>query len=436
MANDELAAGTVLGNYRVERLLGRGGMGQVYAATHVPLDKRVALKVLTRQFASEPSVVQRFVREGRAAARVRHDHVIEVFDVGMIDDVPFLAMELLEGEPLSQHFARGPVPADELASLMLPILDAVGTAHEMGIVHRDLKPDNIFLRRDARGLVQPVVLDFGISKLAEEASLHLTDTRAMMGTPYYMSPEQARGAKHVTGATDQYALAVLMYEGATGRRPFEGESLLELVHKITTGTFARPETVNRAVPVALADVIVRGMSLDVSARYPTLWAMGLALMPLASAREQETWRGVFARRTGGLATTVPARADVVAGAATTTMGGAAGAIEGRRRSARALPLAIGGGIAVAALAVGLFAGMRVRPGDAGSSGAAGPSPSVSDARGPSVASAASAVDAAAAAPVTATPTTAGGPDGGADRDPKKRQTNKLHGLRHLSPNDF
>jgi eukaryotic-like serine/threonine-protein kinase len=320
-------------------------MGQVYAATHLLLQKRVALKVLSRQLVGEPVLVQRFLREGRAAARVRHDHIIEVFDVGVAGDVPYLAMELLEGESFAQRYARGPIGAEALAALMLPVLAAVATAHEAGIIHRDLKPDNVFLRRDARGQPQPIVLDFGLSKIAEEAQVGLTDTNAMMGTPFYMSPEQVRGAKNVTTATDQYALGVMMYEGAVGRRPFEGTSLLAMFKKITSGVYEAPRAANPEIPDGLAKVITRAMSFATDARYPDLWAMGRELLPFASPREQETWSAAFMRQKPG-AFRMPVEDEKARGA---------------RPRSRLLVIAIVGAALAIGVAGGLFAAMRTHP---------------------------------------------------------------------------
>jgi serine/threonine-protein kinase len=295
VATDELAAGTILGNYRIDRLVGAGAMGQVYAASHVHLARPVALKVLAGELAAYPVLVQRFLREGRAAARVRHPHIIEIFDVGVANERPYLAMELLEGETLAWLFERGALPAADLAAVMLPVVAALATAHDAGVVHRDLKPDNVFLSRDAATRVRPVVLDFGLSKLADEAHLKLTETNALMGTPYYMSPEQAFDAKTVSAATDQYALGVMLYEGAVGRKPFEGNNLLEVFRKITAGAYKAPRAANAAVPDGLAKIIARAMSRTADARYPNLWELGSELIWLADPRDQQAWQPVFFR---------------------------------------------------------------------------------------------------------------------------------------------
>jgi serine/threonine-protein kinase len=240
-------------------------------------------------------LVQRFLREGRAAARVRHPHIIEIFDVGVANERPYLAMELLEGETLAWLFERGALPAADLAAVMLPVVAALATAHDAGVVHRDLKPDNVFLSRDAATRVRPVVLDFGLSKLADEAHLKLTETNALMGTPYYMSPEQAFDAKTVSAATDQYALGVMLYEGAVGRKPFEGNNLLEVFRKITAGAYKAPRAANAAVPDGLAKIIARAMSRTADARYPNLWELGSELIWLADPRDQQAWQPVFFR---------------------------------------------------------------------------------------------------------------------------------------------
>lgn len=303
MTTDHLPNGTQIGSYSIEGLLGSGDMGHVYVARHLVGDKRVALKVLARHLVSKASIAQRFLREGRAAARIRHENVVEILEVGSSGDVPFIAMQLLEGESLARRFARGPLPIDELISLMLPVIAAVATAHETGVIHRDLKPHDIFLRRNAQGRIQPTVLNFGMSKLIGEASLPPLDMRAsgsnlQLELPFYLAPEQIYGGRNVRGATDQYSLGVILYEGATGKRPFEAQSLVELVDKITNGKFEPADLANRGVSKALSLVIARSMALQVTNRYTSLWAMGSALLLVGSAADRETWQQVFRRSTG------------------------------------------------------------------------------------------------------------------------------------------
>jgi len=298
--SEMLKEGSVFGDYRIEGLIDHSASAQVYAARHIQKDTRVALKIPSRNLVSRPALAQRFLHEGRAAARVRHSNVIEIFDVGTADKIPYVAMQLLVGESLVQRFARGPVPVEELLTIMLPILAAVATAHEQGVIHRDLGPQDIFLHRTPQGEIHPVVLNFGMSKLIGEASLPPPEFRSSDGIkielPFYLAPEQVHGGRDVRGATDQYSLAVILYEGATGRRPFEGTSLVDLVDKIVTGKYQPAIAVYPAVPTQLSRVIARAMSMGVNERYTSLWAMGMALLPLASARDRERWHEVFARK--------------------------------------------------------------------------------------------------------------------------------------------
>ena len=298
--SERLQEGSVFGAYLIRGLLDHSATAQVYAAKHLQNDNRVALKIPARNLVTRPALAQRFLHEGRAAARVRHSNVIEIFDVGTVGNVPYVAMQLLEGESLVQRLCRGPVPTEELLSIMLPIIAAVATAHEQGVIHRDLSPEDIFLHRDIGGDIRPVVLNFGMSKLLGEASLPPAEARSSDGIkielPFYLAPEQIHGGRDVRGATDQYSLAVVLYEGATGRRPFEGSSLVELVDKIIAGVHQPASTVNPAVPSQLSRVIARAMSMGVNERYTTLWAMGMALLPLAATRDRDRWQQIFARR--------------------------------------------------------------------------------------------------------------------------------------------
>jgi serine/threonine-protein kinase len=298
--NERLQEGSVFGHYLIQGLLDHSAAAQVYAAKHLKNDNRVALKIPARNLVSRPALAQRFLHEGRAAARVRHSNVIEIFDVGTVGNIPYVAMQLLEGESLVQRLARGPVPTEELMAIMLPIIAAVATAHEQGVIHRDLSPEDIFLHRNHPGDIHPVVLNFGMSKLLGEASLPPAEARSSDGIkvelPFYLAPEQIHGGRDVRGATDQYSLAVVLYEGATGRRPFESSSLIELVDKIIAGAHQPASTVNPAVPTQLSRVIARAMTMGVNERYTTLWAMGMALLPLAGTRDRDRWQPIFARR--------------------------------------------------------------------------------------------------------------------------------------------
>lgn len=228
-----LAVGALLdGKYRIERVLGRGGMGAVYLAENVVVGRKVAVKLLHHDLLDDPQTLVRFRLEARAAAAVGHPGIVDVFDLGSADDgSEYIVMEALEGETLGARIERrGRLPAEELLPIMCSVLDALAAAHDKGIVHRDLKPENVFL------VSAPVpgtrILDFGISKFRDTEELRLTSTGAAMGTPLYMSPEQARGAREVGPATDLYAIGGILYKGLTGEPPIFGSSYSEVLSKL------------------------------------------------------------------------------------------------------------------------------------------------------------------------------------------------------------
>ena len=293
-AEATLAPDTRFGRYRVVRCIGVGGMGAVYEAIHDDLEKRVALKTLHPSMAREPEARARFLREGRAASRIRHPNVVEVFDVGQHDDTLFLVMEHLVGEDLAALLVReGPLPVERLVDLVLPVIAAVATAHEEGVVHRDLKPENIFLAQTRNGAVQPKVLDFGISKVSGvPTAQRITGASSMIGTPLYMSPEQAQG-RAIDGRSDQYALGVILYEGATGRVPYDAPELYPLLHAIVQGQHAAPRSLRADLPADFEAVIERAMARDADRRFDSLHGLGHALLPFASRTNRGLWRDVF-----------------------------------------------------------------------------------------------------------------------------------------------
>jgi eukaryotic-like serine/threonine-protein kinase len=282
-AAENLPPGACIGRYSIRRLLGEGGMGAVYEAVHVDLKKRVAVKTLHRRIASSPDARTRFLREGQAASRIRHEHVVDVYDVGVERDVPYLVMEYLEGENLAEHLAReGKLSVEQAADVMIPVLAALALAHDLSVIHRDLKPENVFLCRSS-GRPRPKVLDFGISKVVDEAAGHaLTGTAALLGTPYYMSPEQAQNAKQIDARSDQYSLGVILYECVTGRRPFAEETLYKLLQKIVAGEVERPRSVNPELAEDFEALILRAMSRDAADRFESVRAMARELLPFAS----------------------------------------------------------------------------------------------------------------------------------------------------------
>jgi serine/threonine-protein kinase len=235
-ADVDLASGTMVGEYRVEGKLGEGGFGAVYRAVHPLIGKTAAIKVLSRQWSSNPQMVSRFIAEARAVNQIRHKNIIDIFAFGALPDGrQYYVMELLDGQPFDAFLkARGRLAPEVALPILRSVARALDAAHAQGIVHRDLKPENVFLVFDDDGTVQPKLLDFGIAKLLGESSGgHKTRTGAPLGTPNYMSPEQCHG-KAVDKRTDVYSLGVMTHEVLTGRLPFDGESLMDILVKHMT----------------------------------------------------------------------------------------------------------------------------------------------------------------------------------------------------------
>jgi serine/threonine-protein kinase len=238
MAETRSQPGRVLaGRYRLEEHLGEGGMGAIWRAEHLVLAAPVAVKIIDRDVTEDEQAVARFMREAQAAATLRSPHVVQILDYGVDNGTPFIAMELLEGENLAQRIKRaGRLGAEETARIVTHIARAVGRAHEAGIIHRDLKPENVFLVHNEDEEIAKV-LDFGVAKV-ESTTLGMgsegarTRTGSLLGTPYYMSPEQAQGNKDVDHRSDLWSLAVIAFECLTGRRPFYSDGLGDLVIQI------------------------------------------------------------------------------------------------------------------------------------------------------------------------------------------------------------
>ncbi len=263
---------TVGGRYRLGERIGRGGMGEVFAAHDLRLDREVALKLLRMDLAEQDGMRERVVAEARLAARLTHPHVVGVLDTGEQDGRPFVVMERLSGRTLGDELAAGPMPAERVRDVGLQVLRALAAAHELGIVHRDVKPGNVL---DA-GVGTWKVADFGIAKWVH-ADETLTGTGELMGSPSYLAPERIEG-EQAGPASDLYAVGVLLYESLCGRKPFEGDDPFALATAIREGAYEPPTAVVPDADRDIVRVIERAMRLDPADRYESAQAMASALL--------------------------------------------------------------------------------------------------------------------------------------------------------------
>ncbi|HMR05495.1 MAG TPA: serine/threonine-protein kinase [Polyangiaceae bacterium] len=339
MTDDEgeinaLLGQTVAGKYRVESVLGRGGMGAVYAATHLGINKRVALKFLDREAARDEDSVARFQREAEAASAVESAHIVQIFDSGTHDRQPYLVMELLSGEDLRTRLKRDKqLSIPDAVHVIAQVLRALARAHAAGIVHRDLKPDNVFLcRRDDDPMFVKIV-DFGISKVARHKATNNTLTRrgTVLGTAFYMSPEQAQAFPDIDGRSDLFSLGAILFEALAGTPPHTGDAYEAILINICTKDAPNVQSLAPEVPDALARVIAKALSRDRTERYedaneffddlvtavPGVVRGGAGIVssrepipsqpdPIASARSTKTEEGTAVRtgKSGGRAQTL------------------------------------------------------------------------------------------------------------------------------------
>jgi serine/threonine protein kinase len=291
---DMHAVGSRIGGYMLRECIGQGGMARVYRAEHEGLQRQVALKVLLDAPGGVRDGHERFLREARIAAAIKHRNVVNIFDVGVDRGTPYLAMELLEGADLDT-FMGGRNRLDEATTMdiIVPIASALATVHDAGIIHRDLKPGNIFLARGLNDELEPRLLDFGISKSVTD-QLKLTSAHGpVLGTPFYMSPEAATGGE-MTALSDQYALGVVLYECLTGVHPFAASSnFAEIVQRITIGDYTPITLQNPQLSRRMASIVERAMQLEPGRRFADMRALGRELLLLAGQRTRITWQLSF-----------------------------------------------------------------------------------------------------------------------------------------------
>jgi eukaryotic-like serine/threonine-protein kinase len=282
---------TVGDRYRLGERLGHGGMGEVFAAHDLRLDREVALKLLRADLAEQDGMRERVVAEARLAARLTHPHVVGVLDTGEQDGRPFVVMERLSGRTLRDELADGPMPPERVRDVGLQVLRALAAAHALGIVHRDVKPGNVL---DA-GVGTWKVADFGIAKWVH-ADETLTGTGELLGSPSYLAPERIEG-QQAGPASDLYAVGVLLYEALCGRKPFEGDDPFSLAAAIREGAFEPPGSIHPGADPEIVAAIERAMRLDPAERYESAEVMAAALLGEESERTADTTATISAPAT-------------------------------------------------------------------------------------------------------------------------------------------
>ncbi len=295
---DDDLLGSMVGSYRVAAKIGEGGMGTVYRAVHPGIGSRVAIKVLSKECAASPSLVERFFGEARAVNLIRHERIVSVLDMAALaDGRPYIVMELLEGESLASLLERhGALPLGSAVAIFTELLDALAAAHDKDIVHRDLKPDNVFITKT--GHVK--VVDFGIAKLRPEMGglSDATRTGSLMGTPFYMAPEQAAGMP-VDPRADLYAAGVILFEVTTGQRPFIVASLYELLKAHVEQMPPQPSSLRAHIPPPLEDVLLHSLQKDANFRYQNAREFAQALAHAGSALPPDSFVPVASLVSGG-----------------------------------------------------------------------------------------------------------------------------------------
>jgi len=346
--------GAVLaGRYRVEHVLGMGGMGVVVKAMHLQLHQPVAMKFLLPEVLGNQQIVQRFLREAQAAVRLKSEHVARVIDVGSLETgAPYMVLEYLEGSDLS-NVPRSQLSVGGIIDLMLQACEALAEAHSLGIIHRDVKPANFFITRGADGAPLLKVLDFGISKTPVTGT-NLTATQSVMGTPAYMSPEQMRSSRDVDQRSDIWALGVVLYELLQGAPPFGGDTFSSMVIKVVTEALPQMTV---PLPGDLAAIVYRCLEKDPARRFQNVAELAYALAPYAQSATQAS---ISVQRTRSIIGLEAPRSPTETGPARraippSTLSGASGANTSPPTSGRRWPLFAGLGAVAGAVAIAIVA---------------------------------------------------------------------------------
>lgn len=287
----ELRPGLLVGkNVRLLRPLGEGGMGSVWVAEHLTLQTEVAVKLVLSQLAKDEQAVKRFTTEATAAAQIKSPHVVQVFDHGIWNGLPYIVMELLEGEDLEGRIARlGKIPLEDMAVVLKQCSKALTQAHTLGIVHRDIKPANIYLLSQGDGEIFVKLLDFGIAKRTAGENFAKTATGALIGTPFYMSPEQVMEDRMIDFHADLWALAVVAYEALTGKVPFSGASLGAICVAVNSCVYTAATQINPALPPDVDRFFAKAFSRDPNQRFGSAKEMADALIAIA---QSTGWEGI------------------------------------------------------------------------------------------------------------------------------------------------
>ena len=286
VARSEQLKGARFGPHEIVGLIGHGATASVFEAQHVALGKAVAVKILHDHLAHDAQIANRFLREGRVAARLRHPNIVDVLDVGVEQGIPYLVMELLHGTDLRVLLGETHLLTLEHAlGFLLPIASAIAHAHDLGVIHRDLKPANIFLARDVRDDIVPKLVDFGLSKATGfDDDGALTSTEMVAGTVLYMAPEQTFGMKFASPASDQYSLAAILYECITGEAPFSGDGadgVYALIERIRGALIKPPSMINPRLPADVDGAILRALHAEPTKRFASVRDFARALLPFA-----------------------------------------------------------------------------------------------------------------------------------------------------------